>query len=174
MTTDVGSGLYSFPSFSSHSCTIVHFVLYTPIYGMQLCASFYMIPNFSMPVFDSYLTFMSYCRLKAAVPKLKTALAQPFELSTYTVKIIFLEMHIFHEYFILKWKHEGISQAVLLLLHINGSAFQTDAKRTHVLYISTSVWVLRTPNAGRNSHFQHFFMQKRKKITANFCKKQFF
>ena len=25
-----------------------------------------------------------------------------------------------------------------------------------MLYISTSVWVLRTPNAGRNSHFQHF------------------
>ena len=30
----------------------------------------------------------------------------------------------------------------------------------HVLYILNSVWVLRTPNAGRNLHFQHFFPQK--------------
>ena len=29
-----------------------------------------------------------------------------------------------------------------------------------VLYISTSVWVLCAPDAGRNSHFQRFFMQK--------------
>ena len=28
----------------------------------------------------------------------------------------------------------------------------------HVLYISTSVWVLRTPNAGRNDHFQRFYI----------------
>ena len=25
-----------------------------------------------------------------------------------------------------------------------------------LLYIQTSVWMLRTPNAGRNIHFQHF------------------
>ena len=29
-----------------------------------------------------------------------------------------------------------------------------------VLYISTNVWVLRTPNAGRNGHFQHFLCKK--------------
>ena len=28
---------------------------------------------------------------------------------------------------------------------------------SHMLYISTSVWLLRTPNAGQNSHFQHFY-----------------
>ena len=33
-------------------------------------------------------------------------------------------------------------------------------KRQDVLYILTSVWVLRTPNAGRNSHFQRFFCKK--------------
>ena len=39
------------------------------------------------------------------------------------------------------------------------------AKRTHtpfmgVLYISTRVWVLRTPNAGRNMFFLTFKWQK--------------
>ena len=29
-------------------------------------------------------------------------------------------------------------------------------REKRVLYISTSVWVLRTPNAGQNSHFQRF------------------
>ena len=29
-----------------------------------------------------------------------------------------------------------------------------------VLYISTSVWVLRTPNARRNSHLQRFLCKK--------------
>ena len=29
-------------------------------------------------------------------------------------------------------------------------------KKTMVWYISTSIWVLRTPNTGWNSHFQHF------------------
>ena len=46
-----------------------------------------------------------------------------------------------------------------------------------VLYISTSVWVLRTPNAGRNDHFQRFysfFLEKNKKFAANFSKKEFF
>ena len=50
-------------------------------------------------------------------------------------------------------------------------------KVDYVLYILTSVWVLRTPNAGRNGHFQHFFCkkaQKSKKFAANFCKKHFF
>ena len=32
-----------------------------------------------------------------------------------------------------------------------------------LLYISTSVWVLRTPNDGRNSHFQRFCCKNRKK-----------
>ena len=30
------------------------------------------------------------------------------------------------------------------------------ASECYLLYISTSVWVLRTPNPGRNSHFQRF------------------
>ena len=37
--------------------------------------------------------------------------------------------------------------------------------------------VLRTPNAGRKSHFQHFysfFLEKSKKFAANFSKKQVF
>ena len=29
-----------------------------------------------------------------------------------------------------------------------------------MLYVSTSIWVLRTQNAGRNSHFQWFILQK--------------
>ena len=32
-----------------------------------------------------------------------------------------------------------------------------------LLYILVSVWVLRTPNAGRNSHFQRFLCKKPKK-----------
>ena len=36
-----------------------------------------------------------------------------------------------------------------------------------MLYISTSVWVLRTPNAGRNSHFQRFLLQKTLKKAKN-------
>ena len=32
-----------------------------------------------------------------------------------------------------------------------------------VLYISTSVWMLRTPKAGLNSHFQHFAAKNLKK-----------
>ena len=47
----------------------------------------------------------------------------------------------------------------------------------HMLYILTSVWVLHTPNTGRNSHSQHFFCKKakkRKKFAANFCKNVFF
>ena len=35
--------------------------------------------------------------------------------------------------------------------------------QTLVLYILTSVWVLRTPKAGRTSHFQSFFCKKAKK-----------
>ena len=31
-----------------------------------------------------------------------------------------------------------------------------------MLYILTSVWVLRTPKAGQHSHFQHFFCKKAK------------
>ena len=33
-------------------------------------------------------------------------------------------------------------------------------EHTQKLYILTSVWVLRTPNAGWNIHFQGFFVQK--------------
>ena len=45
-----------------------------------------------------------------------------------------------------------------------------------MLHISTSVWVMRTPNAGRNGHFLHFLckknLKKSKKFEANFSKKQ--
>ena len=34
---------------------------------------------------------------------------------------------------------------------------------TLVLYILTSLWVLRTPNTGRNMLFQHFSAKKAKK-----------
>ena len=49
-----------------------------------------------------------------------------------------------------------------------------------LLYILTSVWVLRTPNAGWNLHFQHFCAKKLKKykksnkFNAKFRKKFFF
>ena len=33
-----------------------------------------------------------------------------------------------------------------------------------MLYILTSVWVLRTPNAGHNSHFQHVLVQSLKNL----------
>ena len=33
----------------------------------------------------------------------------------------------------------------------------------YLLHISTSVWVLRFPNAGLNSHFQHFCTKQLKK-----------
>ena len=36
-------------------------------------------------------------------------------------------------------------------------------KDSLVLYISTMVWVLRTPHAGWNMHFQHFLCWKAKK-----------
>ena len=41
------------------------------------------------------------------------------------------------------------------------------------LYISTSIWVMRTPNVGWNSHFQHFLC-KRNKFDAKFSKQTFF
>ena len=53
-------------------------------------------------------------------------------------------------------------------------------KHHQLLYISTSVWVLRTPNAGWNSHFQRFCCKKPKKqeICRNlqqiFAKNSFF
>ena len=34
----------------------------------------------------------------------------------------------------------------------------------YLLYISTRVWVLRTPNAGQNRHFQHFCCKKPAKM----------
>ena len=44
-----------------------------------------------------------------------------------------------------------------------------------MLYISTSVWVLRTPNAGQNLHFQHCLCYKaEKKFAAKFSKKMDF
>ena len=46
-----------------------------------------------------------------------------------------------------------------------------------VLYISTSVCVLRTPNAVRNSHFQRFLCKKVRKtrnLQQNFAKNTFF
>ena len=39
-----------------------------------------------------------------------------------------------------------------------------------VLYIWTSVWVLRTPNAGRNNHFQHFCCINLKKARNLRCR----
>ena len=44
----------------------------------------------------------------------------------------------------------------------------------HLLYILTSVWVLRTPNAGRNSHFQRFWLQKARKSKKFAAKNRFF
>ena len=45
-----------------------------------------------------------------------------------------------------------------------------------LLYISTSVWVLHTPKAGWNSHFQHFCAKKVKKqeICSKILKKHVF
>ena len=39
----------------------------------------------------------------------------------------------------------------------------------YMLYILTSVWVLRTPNVSRNSHFQHFYPNSLKK--QEICRK---
>ena len=39
-----------------------------------------------------------------------------------------------------------------------------NAKSNQVLYILISVWVLHTPNASRNSHFQHFLQKNAKKV----------
>ena len=63
------------------------------------------------------------------------------------------------------------------ILYLSQAVFPNKEAETSVLYISTSVWVLRTPNAGRMSHFQHFLCkkaEKNKKFAAKFCKKQFF
>ena len=52
----------------------------------------------------------------------------------------------------------------------------SDVKR-QVLYFWTSIWMLRTPNAGRNSHFQCFLCKKAKKarnLKQNFAKNTFF
>ena len=46
-----------------------------------------------------------------------------------------------------------------------------------LLYILTSIWVLRMPNAGRISHFQHFCCKKAKKkkeICSKFLQKNRF
>ena len=47
-----------------------------------------------------------------------------------------------------------------------------------MMYISTFVWVLHTPNAGGNSHFQHILCKKaekmQKKLPQNLAKKLFF
>ena len=42
-----------------------------------------------------------------------------------------------------------------------------------MLYISTSIWVLGTPNPGQNSHFQHFLQKtlKKQEICSNFLQK---
>ena len=47
----------------------------------------------------------------------------------------------------------------------------------NLLYILTSVWLLRTPNAGQNGHFQRFLCKKPKKarnLQQILAKKQFF
>ena len=45
-----------------------------------------------------------------------------------------------------------------------------------LLYISTSVWVLHTPNIGRKSHFQRFWQKAKKarNLQENFAKKHVF
>ena len=44
----------------------------------------------------------------------------------------------------------------------------------YLLYILTSVWVLRNPNAGRNSHFQRFLWKISKYISSKFLQKTCF
>ena len=63
------------------------------------------------------------------------------------------------------------------ILWLSQAVFPNEEAETNVLYISTSVWVRRTPNAGRNSHFQCFLCkkaEKNKKFEAKFCKKHVF
>ena len=62
-------------------------------------------------------------------------------------------------------------------IKFSSSNLEIFMKKSNLLYISTSVWMLRTPNAGRNSNFQPFFCkkpEKRKKFAANSSKKQGF
>ena len=47
-------------------------------------------------------------------------------------------------------------------------------KLSYLLFILTSVWVLRTPNAGRNNHFQHFFCKKARNLQQISAKNMFF
>ena len=50
-------------------------------------------------------------------------------------------------------------------------------RKNWMLFILTSIWVLRTPNVGRNSHFQRFFCKKAKKarnLHQIFAKNTFF
>ena len=68
------------------------------------------------------------------------------------------------------WQHWGIlvNETTTILVPID---------KPFMLNISTSLWVLRTPNAGRISHFQHFLCKnpkKSKNFAAKFSKKQFF
>ena len=42
-------------------------------------------------------------------------------------------------------------------------SYWVTVKNNPVLFISTSVWVLRTPNSGRNMLFQHLIVQKAEK-----------
>ena len=43
-----------------------------------------------------------------------------------------------------------------------------------LLFILTSVWVLRTPKAGQNSHYHHFLYQKAEKMQKSIWSKFFF
>ena len=63
---------------------------------------------------------------------------------------------------IVRWRRCGLKTGLLSPFSYNVSFSKhltTDAK-VEMLYISTSLWVLDTQNAGRNSHFQHFLWQK--------------
>ena len=59
--------------------------------------------------------------------------------------------------FILKFQFTRKTLRVLMLVNLTPDFY------SNLLYISTSVWVLCTPNAGQNSHFQRFCGKKLKK-----------
>ena len=63
-------------------------------------------------------------------------------------------------------------EATALFIELNS----VKIPKFYLLYISTSVWVLGTPNAGRNSHFQHKAekTQKNDKLGVKFSIQTFF
>ena len=64
-----------------------------------------------------------------------------------------------------------------LAQNLNGQKLRLS--NASVMYISTSVWVLHTPNAGQNLNFRDFIVLKSRKtaktiLVQNLAKKQFF